>query len=76
MLTWPVILVSQFAVLSIVTLILSLLGGVWTFVTASRAEEMSLKRVAHIVLHDYGIDATKTAVLDIIQQTVRDDRLD
>ena len=52
------------------TLILSLLGGIWTCVTASTAQEKSLERVVHIVQHDYGQDPSKTAILDIVQQSV------
>jgi len=31
---------------------------------------MSVDRVRNIVLHDYGRDASKTAILDIVQQSV------
>merc|ERR1711973_564035 len=60
---------GSFIVLLSFTLAAGTIGGIWTFVTASRTDTMSVDRVRNIVLHDYGRDASKTAILDIVQQS-------
>lgn len=60
----------QFIVLLLVSLVFSLLGGIWTYVTATQSDRMSLQRVTNIVRYDYGRDPSKTAILDIVQQSV------
>lgn len=60
----------QFIFLLFVSLVFLLIGGIWTYVTTTQTDQMSLERVANIVRFDYGKDSSKTALLDIVQQSV------
>jgi hypothetical protein len=60
----------QFIFLLFVSLAFLLIGGIWTYVSTTQTDQMSLERVATIVRFDYGKDSSKTALLDIVQQSV------
>lgn len=60
---------GSFTVLLLFTLTAGTIGGIWTFIKASKTNAMSVDRVRNIVLHDYGKDASKTAILDVVQQS-------
>ncbi|XP_046653365.1 tetraspanin-11-like [Daphnia pulicaria] len=62
---------GSFIFLLFVSLVFLLIGGIWTYVTTTQTDQMSLERVANIVRFDYGKDSSKTALLDIVQQSFR-----
>ena len=45
-------------------------GGLWTYTTATRNEQMFADRIKQIVRQDYGMETLKTAILDVVQQSV------
>jgi len=60
---------GSFTVLLLFTTATGTIGGIWTFVSASKTETMSMDRLRNIVLYDYGRDSSKTAILDVVQQS-------
>ncbi|KAK4008786.1 hypothetical protein OUZ56_013914 [Daphnia magna] len=64
-------IMGSFIVLLFASLVFFLVGGIWTYITATQTDQLSLQRVAQIVRYDYGKDSSKTALLDIVQQSFR-----
>jgi len=60
---------GSFTVLLLFSLAAGTIGGIWTFIKASETDTTSVDRVRNIVLYDYGRDASKTSILDIVQQS-------